>query len=234
METFNLSGTKIVEIPYFSDQLVNKNGSVLIIGERHGGEGVSEAIKEKGMVNVTTTDILSVKKDSWLDKNQGEWKHIQADFAEFDESNKYDYVISVSVFEHFGFWIFDNRMANGKVQDDYCLWNHDLVGINKACKLLNNLSSKLIITLPAGPYMNYEPSGKPFLRYYDFRRQQLIKEELVKNGFIISDEKFYYSENFVDWKEVDGSINNPQNYHVYNYYTPNVIWGFTIQKNYAA
>lgn len=227
----NLRGTKIVEVPYFANQLKDLDKSILIIGERHGGvEGVSETIKELGFNNVYTTDILPTEKDSWL-RRETDWKHIQSDFIEFDERLKFDYIISVSVFEHFGFWFAGNRMANGLSEDDKCYWNHDIRGINKACNLLKDQDSKLMITLPAGPYMNYEDSGEPFLRYYNLQRQNIIKNECQKNGFYFSDERFYYSEDFNNWNEVGPEINNPQYYQAYNPYSPNVIWGFTIQKS---
>jgi hypothetical protein len=227
----NLKGTKIVEVPYFANQLKDVNKSILIVGERHGGvEGISETIKDLGFNNVYTTDILPTEEDSWLRKETN-WKHIQSDFIEFDETLKFDYIISVSVFEHFGFWFAGNRMANGLSEDDKCYWNHDIRGINKACKLLKDQDSKLIITLPAGPYMNYEESGEPFLRYYNSQRQAIIKNECQKNGFYFSDEKFCYSEDFYNWNEVGPEINNPQYYQVYNPYSPNVIWSFTIQKS---
>jgi hypothetical protein len=88
-----LKGTKIVEVPYFANQLEGKKQSILIIGERWGGvEGVSETIKELGFNNVTTTDILPVEENAWLKLNT-DWKHIQSDFIEFDETNKFDYII---------------------------------------------------------------------------------------------------------------------------------------------
>lgn len=224
-----LLGTKIVEVPYFADQLIDNSKSVLIIGERWGGiEGVSETIKELGFADVTTTDILDVEDGAWL-KKETDWKHIKSDFIEFDESNKYDYVISISVFEHFGFWFAGNRMASGLVEDDKCYWNHDIRGINKACKLLKDKESKLMITLPAGPYMNYETSGEPFLRYYNKQRQDIIKNECKNNGYAVTDEKFYYSDNFEGWDLVSEEINDFKYYQVYNPVTPNVIWGFTIQ-----
>jgi len=225
-----LQGTKIVEVPYFADQLEDTSKSILIIGECQGGiEGVSETIHDKGFTNVSTTDIMPSEPGCWLRKNTN-WKHIQSDFIEFDESNKYDYVISISVFEHFGFWFAGNRMANGLAEDDKCYWNHDIRGINKACKLLKDADSKLMITLPAGPYMNYETSGEPFLRYYNFQRQNLIKSECERHGYKITDEKFYHSDDFVNWELVSPEINDPSYYQVYNPWTPNVIWGFTIQK----
>jgi hypothetical protein len=227
----NLRGTKIVEVPYFANQLKDLDKSILIVGERHGGvEGVSETIKELGFNNVYTTDILPTEEDSWL-RRETNWKHIQSDFIEFDESLKFDYVISVSVFEHFGFWFAGNRMANGLSEDDKCYWNHDIRGINKACRLLKDQDSKLMITLPAGPYMNYEESGEPFLRYYNSQRQSIIKTECQKNNFYFSDEKFYYSEDFYNWSEVGTEINNVQYYQAYNPFSPNVIWAFTIQKS---
>ena len=226
----DLQGTKIVEVPYFTNQLNNNTESVLIIGECQGGiEGVSESIHELGFTNVATTDIMPSESDCWLQTNTT-WNHIQCDFIEFDDSNKYDNIISISVFEHFGFWFAGNRMANGLSADDTCKWNHDLLGINKACTLLKDSNSKLIITLPAGPYMNYEESGEPFLRYYDYRRQSLIKLELERNGYYISNEKFFFSSDFKNWEEMGAEINDPKYYPHYNLYTPNVIWGLTIQK----
>jgi hypothetical protein len=142
----------------------------------------------------------------------------------------FDYIISISVFEHFGFWFAGNRMADGLVEDDVCYWNHDIRGILKSCKLLKDADSKLIITLPAGPYMNYEESGEPFLRYYDYRRQALIKQILNKHDFQISNEQFYYSADFQNWDEMSPEINDPKYYSVYNIHTPNVIWALTIQK----
>jgi hypothetical protein len=225
-----LKGTKIVEVPYFTNQLTDNTKSVLIIGECHGGiEGVSESVHELDFKNVTTTDIMPSEPNCWL-RNNTNWNHIQGDFIEFDESNKYDNIISISVFEHFGFWFAGNRMANGLSNDDTCKWNHDLLGINKACTLLKDSNSKLIITLPAGPYMNYEESGEPFLRYYDYRRQSLIKLELERNGYYISNEKFYFSSDYTNWEEMSSEINDPKYYPHYNLYTPNVIWGLTIQK----
>ena len=225
-----LKGTKLVEIPYFANQLIDTTKSVLIIGECQGGiEGVSETIYANRFNNVSTTDIMPSEPDCWLRTNTT-WNHIQCDFIEFDEQLKFDYVVSISVFEHFGFWFAGNRMANGLAEDDTCRWNHDLLGINKACKLLKDTESKLIITLPAGPYMNYEDSGEPFLRYYDSRRQNIIKKELERNGYYISNERFFLSHDFENWEEMSSDINDQQYYPYYNIHTPNVIWGLTIQK----
>lgn len=225
-----LKGTKIVEVPYFSSQIDDLNASVLVVGERHGGEGVSETLKNMGMRDVTTTDIVEIPSGSWLAENGSEWKHVKADFVEYDETLKYDYIIAVSVFEHFGFWFSGNHMAGGLCEEDQCRWNHDIRGITKACKLLKNHNSKLMITLPAGPYMNYETTGEPFLRSYDKRRQNIIKNVVLQNGYYISDEKFYYSSNFSEWYESDDAINDPKNYNLYNVYTPNVIWAITIKN----
>ena len=229
MTNIKLKGSKIVEVPYFSSRLHGSDKSILIIGERWGAEGISETIHSQGYVsNVTTTDILPMESHSWIKQNTN-WKHIQIDFIEFDESLKYDYIIAISVFEHFGFWFAGDRMANGLIEDDICRWNHDIKGINKACKLLKDKDSKLLITLPAGPYMNYENTGEPFLRSYDLRRQNIIKNQL--NGYKLIDEHFYYSENFVNWDEVTSDINDFSYYPYYNIHSPNVIWCFTIQKN---
>ena len=230
MSEIELVGSKIVEVPYFASQIDDLNKSVLVVGERLGTEGVSETLKVMGIVNVTTTDIVPVESGSWLDNNRGDWKHIQSDFTEFDESIKYDYIVSISAFEHFGFWFAGNRMASGMVDLDSCRWNHDIRGITKGCRLLRDEQSKLIITVPAGPYMNYEPTGEPFLRSYDYIRQNIIKKEIGLNGFRISDEKFFMSEDFFNWAEVSPNINFPSNYNLYNSISPNVLWCFTIMK----
>jgi hypothetical protein len=226
-----LKGTKIVEIPFMLEQLDGDTSkSILIIGECKGGtEGISESLLELGYNNVTTTDILPTEPDSWLRQNT-DWKHIQADFIEFDETIKYDYVISISVFEHFGFWFAGDRMFDGKFAEDVIRWNHDIVGIKKASNLLKDKNSKLIITLPAGPYMNYEKNGYPFLRGYDWNRQQLIKTIMNEKDYSLNNEKFYYSEDFINWDEVDRKFNHPDYYGYYNSITPNVIWGLTIQQ----
>lgn len=226
----NLKGTKIVEVPYFTNQLTDNTKSVLIIGECSGGlEGVSESVHELGFSDVTTTDIMPSEPGCWL-RNNTNWNHIQGDFIEFDEVNKYDVILSISVFEHFGFWFAGNHMANGLAEDDTCRWNHDLTGILKACSLLADSDSKLIITLPAGPYMNYEESGEPFLRSYDARRQNIIKNLLLRSGYHVTNEKFYFSSDYNNWEETSSEINDPKYYPHYNLYTPNVIWGLTIQK----
>jgi hypothetical protein len=115
--------------------------------------------------------------------------------------------------------------------EDIILWNHDIQGILKACCLLKDNDSKLIVTLPAGPYMNYEKSGYPFLRYYNSLRQNIIHEKIKFNGFKITNESFYYSNDFTNWELVSKEINESKYYSYYNTYTPNVIWGITIQKS---
>ena len=58
-----------------------------------------------------------------------------------------------------------------------------MIRLNNDELIINNIEfkkdSKLIITLPIGPYMNYQESGYPFLRYYDLQRQNLIKNKCV-------------------------------------------------------
>jgi hypothetical protein len=226
----NLIGTKLVEVPYFINQINDTDKSILIIGECKGGsEGVSESILELGCNNVTTTDILDSLPDSWLKQNTS-WPHIKTDFIKFDETKKFDYIISISVFEHFGmFW-------EGKAYDidsdleDIILWNHDIQGILKACKLLKDTNSKLIITLPIGPFMNYQETGYPFLRYYDLQRQTLVKNKIQDAGYVVDNEKFFLSTNFSEWYEADSNINSTESYQKYcNPYTPNMIWGLTLK-----
>jgi hypothetical protein len=228
----NLKGTKIVEVPYFLNQISDVDKEILVIGECKGGtEGVSESILGLGCKNVTTTDILDSLPNSWLKQNTN-WSHVRTDFIKFDETKKFDYIISISVFEHFGmFWEGKAYDIDSKLED-IILWNHDIQGILKACRLLKDKNSKLIITLPIGPYMNYQESGYPFLRYYDSQRQNLIKTKIKEEGYILDDEKFFISTDFNEWYETDSNINSEQNYRQYcNSYTPNMIWGLTLKQN---
>lgn len=81
-----MKGTKLVEVPYFINQIEDNTKSILVIGECKGGtEGVSESIHELGCKDVTTTDILDSLPNSWL-RNNTDWKHIQSDFIKFDET----------------------------------------------------------------------------------------------------------------------------------------------------
>jgi hypothetical protein len=224
-----LKGTKKVEIPYFLNQL-DADKSILIVGECVAVDGISKCILEKGCNQVITTDIRSSPADSWLQQNTN-WEHKELDFLEFDETDKYDFIISISVFEHFGLYWGDMSMHGDGDKTDIIRWNHDLRAIAKSCKLLKDKESKLIITLPAGPYMNYNDKGDPILRYYNEQRQQLIKQIIVDNNCIISDEKFYFSEDFEKWDEVGPEINTPSYYPYHNSFTPNVIWAFTVQQS---
>lgn len=224
-----MKGTKLVEVPYFLNQLEDINKSILIIGECNGGEtGISENIHKLGYKNVTTTDILDSPKESWLKQNTN-WKHIQTDFIKFNENKKYDYIISISVFEHFGLYYEGKAYDIDNNLEDLILWNHDIKGILKACKLLKNKNSKLIITLPIGPYMNYQESGYPFLRYYDMQRQNLILNKLLDKGYKFS-QQYFFTENFNDWFIIDSKEQLTQfMYTKCNPTTPNIIWGLTIQ-----
>lgn len=232
MDKNKLKGTKKCEIPYLEKHLSDNSKSVLIVGERRGEDDmISPTIKDMGFENVTTTDIIEKERGSWLDVNT-KWEHITKDFMDYDESMKYDYVVSISVFEHFGFWFRGNRMANGlALNDDMCKWNHDLRGVAKACRLLKDKNSKLIITLPAGPYMNYETTGEPFLRYYDIRRQEIVKGVIQQNECVVFDEHFYFTEDFEQYEEMHKSICEPQYYGAINPHSPNLIWAFSVRLN---
>ena len=227
-----LPGFKKSEVPYMLRHIPkDKNKSILIVGERKGGiEGISESILAKGYNNVTTTDILSSPKDSWLKTNTN-WKHITEDFTKFNGETKYDCIVSISVFEHFGFWFAGNQMFSGDHESYIVKWNHDILGIIKSSNLLKDKESKVIITLPAGPFLNYEEDGYPFLRYYDYRRQNIIQNKLQEINCSITNEQFYHTEDYENFVQMDPSINNPQYYGMYNSHTQNVGWYFTIQNN---
>jgi hypothetical protein len=51
-----------------------------------------------------------------------------------------------------------------------------------------------------------------------------------EKDYSLNNEKFYYSEDFINWDEVDRKFNHPDYYGYYNSITPNVIWGLTIQQ----
>lgn len=224
-----LKGTKKVEIPYFLNQ-IDPEKSILIIGECVGVDGISKEVLNLNCKDVTTTDIRTSPTDSWLAQNTN-WPHIQSDFLQFDENKKFDTLISVSVFEHFGLYWDNMNMHGSGNESDIVRWNHDLRAFEKSCRLLKDKDSKLIVTLPAGPFFNYNENGEPILRYYDSQRQSLVKNVIEKNGCYLSDEKFYFSSDFENWQETTSEINNVEFYPYYNMYTPNVIWAFTVQQS---
>ena len=78
--------------------------------------------------------------------------------------------------------------------------------------------------------MNYEDTGEPFLRSYDWRRQDIVKNQLKLNGYIIDNERLFYSADFENWDEMSFEFNDPKYYSYYNTISPNVIWGITIKK----
>lgn len=231
MNLLELKGTKKVEIPYFLNQIEQGTGeSILIVGEVVAADQISKSLISKKCSNVTTTDIRERPINGWLNTNTN-WDHITQDFIEFDTNIKFDIIISVSIFEHFGlFWDKKSMFNNKDGIVDLVRWDHDIRGIEKSCMLLKDKNSKVIVTLPAGPYMNYNDEGYPILRYYNKQRQNIVKKSVDELGCRFTDEKFYYTENFENWSESDPEINEPRFYQLYNPYTPNVIWAFTIQK----
>jgi len=224
----NLKGTKIVEVPYGVSN-IEVDSDILIVGERMGGDGISKSIVDKGCESVTTTDIRPIPDESWIKQNT-DWNHIVTDFIDFDTSNKYDRIISISVFEHFGLYWEGQSMYGDGTKQDIIHWEHDILGIQKSCELLKDENSKVVITLPVGNFFNYNNEGKPIVRYYTKQRQDIIRNKIKDMGCFISDENFFFSKNFQDWFVVDSSINEPQNMSYHNLYTPNVIWAFTINK----
>ena len=62
--------------------------------------------------------------------------------------------------------------------------------------------------------MNYQESGYPFLRYYDLQRQNLIKFKIKESGYMLDNEKFFLSNNFVEWYEADSNINTSESYKI--------------------
>tara|TARA_B100000131_G_scaffold208441_1_gene200505 strand:+ start:217 stop:903 length:687 start_codon:yes stop_codon:yes gene_type:complete len=226
----NFKGTKKVEIPYFLNRLSDdKDKSILIAGECGGFDKISESLYDRDFKNVTTTDIRPIQTDSWLDNNAKEWNHIKVDYIELDEKNKFDYIIAISTFEHFGlFWENTNMFDSGA--DDMLRWNHDLRAIEKSCRLLKDDDSKIFVTLPIGNYMNYDDRGFPIVRYYNIDRRNLILDSLSKENCVIEEETFYHSQNFEEWYESDVELMTPKYNHIHNLFTPNSIWGFTIKR----
>jgi len=218
-------GTKKVEIPYMVDNMID--GNTLIVGEVVAADQISSTILDKDIGNVTTTDIRSRPDDGWLNTNTN-WKHILGDYITQDY-DKYDNIIAISIFEHFGLIWDSKNMSDLTTNLDIINWNHDLRAIEKSCKLLKSENSRVIITLPVGPYMNYNDDGYPILRYYNRQRQNMIRDIINKNNCKLTNEVFYYSQNFEDWSFVGEEINDHQYYPAINPNSPNCIWAFCIQ-----
>jgi len=233
-----IKGTKLVEIPYITQEMTEVGKKVLIVGERIGNEGIVETVMEKTQ-DILCTDIMELQTESILANIIQETpsvKFIQGDFLAFDEDIKYDYIVCINVLEHFGMNFTKRPMfTDNKIcQEDHIIkWNYDLKAIDKMVTLLAP-SGKIIITVPCGsPVLSGDcdpETTMPFLRRYDYLRIGKIKQ-LAENLQCKLTEDFFYSENFVEWLQASIEISHPQNAHMHNPNSPNVIWAFTIQKS---
>lgn len=238
---FEIKGTKLVEIPYL-EQALSKQVStddILIVGERIATEGILQAVLKRPFNKCLCTDIMEMGRDSTLEKiieKDPRVSFIQKDFIEFDDTQRYDYIICINVLEHFGMNFAEfSGFAGEYAGDDYIRWNHDLRAVEKMIGLLkDNREAKIIITVPAGqPILSGDinPGNKmPFLRRYDHVRIELVKDIVQKHNLAIAN-TFYYSENFQDWFESDISITTPNYTQANNPYSPNIIWAFTISHS---
>ena len=241
---YEIRGTKLVEIPYLNEGLVNQSNTddVLIVGERIATEGILQTVLDRDFKKCVCTDIMPMGKNSTLEKiidKDSRVSFIQKDFIEFDEDLKYDYIICINVLEHFGMNFSDFSGFSGALAgDDYVRWNHDLRALKKMILLLKNKpTSKIIITVPAGApvlsgdttFGQVDGNLMPKLRRYDNFRIDMIKKIIDEDDIINNfEDKYYYSENFVEWFESDATMLNPKHLHLQNSYSPNMIWAFTL------
>lgn len=238
-----IKGSKIAELAYMHNclsQPINNDKDILIIGEREGREGVSMYAVDTldlDKDSITCTDISELAEDSYLSDLVNEFDNahfIKADFTEYEDV-KFDYIVCISVLEHFGMKygnrnMFGDDIAFDVMDDDYIRWNHDIRGLLKMCDLLKNNQSKAIITVPAGGYMNYDENGFPFLRYYNLQRRDLIHKMISEYGYNIYNEKFYISQDFQNWEETNISVMDMQRWGQLNPHSPNALWCFEIGK----
>jgi len=240
-----VKGSKIAELSYMYNILASdnrkSNKNVLVVGEREGREGVTLYTSETLDLNVDNLDCIDISDlepnsylsdlvDSKLNVN-----FINGDLVAYEPDNNYDYVICISVLEHFGMKYGNHNMFGADdtfeiMNDDFIRWNHDLRGILKMSSLLNDDASRVIITIPTGGYMNYDENGFPFLRYYNRQRRDIIQTLLQENEYNIYDEKFYISNDFVNWDETNVGSMSEQNYRHMNPYSPNGLWCFCVGK----
>jgi hypothetical protein len=233
---FEIKGTKIVELTFLEEHLTNPNSTCLIIGEREGYEGIIQTVNSKIKNSITCMDITDISADAPLAniiKSQVNVDFINADFIDIAEDKKYEYIVCISVLEHFGLNYNGHNMYSEKFKtNDVIKWNYDVVGLHKMISLLSN-DSKIILTLPIGyPIMSGDcnADGMPFLRRYDINRINIFRN-IIKNKNMKFIEKFYMSENFVDWYETDETCSYPQHIAKYNNMsTPNTIWGIAINS----
>lgn len=233
-------GSKIAELGYMINQLKTSDTTrTLIIGEREGNEGVSAYVHVT--INheheIAMTDISPVAVDSFVEELLEKRKNtnfIQGDFVKFDDTNKFNSIVCISVLEHFGMKFDGKNMFdegyNSEI-DDIIHWNHDLVGLKKMTNLLKDDISQIIITVPAGRFMNCDNNGFPFLRYYTEERRELIKETLDTLGCELVNEEWMVSKDFKKWYNADVSVMGMTPKVPMNPWSPNAIWAFCIRKS---
>lgn len=232
-----LKGTKLVELPYLelklSDQTEESN--ILIVGERISNGGVIQTVMKRPFKNIVCTDIDPIASDSNLEKiisEDNRVSFVQGDYLMIDFKQKFDYVVCISVLEHFGMNFaehnsFDRLDIHG---DDAIRWDHDLRGLNK----MMNDGQTVIVTVPIGPPISYgdinTTNNMPMLRRYDESRINLIERLSIENEFDI-DSSYFFSQDFTTWYEAEKEISNSKNFHLQNPYTPNSIWAFTLEAS---
>jgi hypothetical protein len=231
-------GCKMVELPYLEKQIDQVSGSVLIVGERGGGEGIIEVVMTRNPSAVVCTDMMECPEGSIVDNLRKADPRVtfeQGDLIKFDESRKFDYIVCINVLEHFGMNFGDRPMFSGEFYDDDVIkWNYDLKGLIKMMKLLKDYGSRLIVTVPCGvPLMHGDLSittGLPYLRRYDRQRIELIHQLIHKEGCFFT-EQFFWTGDFQEWRVVDEKVTWLESFQHHNPTTPNAIWAFTIEKS---
>jgi hypothetical protein len=107
-------------------------------------------------------------------------------------------------------------------------WNKDLDGIKNMIRLCNK---RVVVTVPAGPPIFYGDSlssCQPMLRRYDKQRMIKIHNFVNDNNGRIMNEKFYFSPNLHDFKEVNMDFFTWK-YARFQLASPNCIWAFCIE-----
>lgn len=238
MDKLDIKGSKIAELAYLSKQLNGiKTNNVLIVGERDGAEGVT-AYTLNAMTDdqhLTLTDITPVEPGSYVDdlfKTRKNLNFILSDFINFNAEDNIDVIVCISVLEHFGMKFDEMDMFDDgtTIENDIIHWNHDLLGLENMMLSLRD-GGKIIVTVPAGRYMNYDKNGYPFLRYYTEERREIIKKLVDNFGCKLTNEEWAISYDFKEWFRSDVRVMGHcvgERYRM-NSFTPNGLWNFCIE-----
>lgn len=178
---------RVIEIPnayLFLGEFSKPGQSILEVG--HVNSSFSLELATLGF-QVTGIDL---RKYPFAHDNL---KSIVGNFLEYDFKQKFDWIISVSTIEHFGY----NKRYGGQENQDRGL---DKIAFKKISKLLND-NGKFVLTIP------YAANFRDDTWFKTYTRGSI--EELLAVNFNINQKSYFYRKSN-EWLKAESTSDDPK------------------------